>query len=314
MKKRVLFIFVFITIAALIPVGIFYKNSKYSGRVLGSSINAFYSKKSINVSRPPAKKDDVKDPLIYADYAVLMDDASKYILYQKSANTMVPIASMTKVMTALVSLDLYKLGDVIKAPKEAVAISGSKIGLITDESITVENTLYGMLMNSGNDAAEMLSRSSSVSRDDFIKLMNEKASEIGMKNTLYKDPAGLDDTGHSTAFDMAVLFSYAIKNDTFKTIVGTAEKDISSTDGLITHQLKNTNRLTTQEIPFEGIIGGKTGFTLEAGHALVCAAENNGVRLISVIIKTQSSANNASAQETSKLLSWGFDSFNFFKD
>jgi D-alanyl-D-alanine carboxypeptidase len=144
--------------------------------------------------------------------------------------------------------------------------------------------------------------------------MNEKASEIGMKDTQFKDPAGLDDTGHSTAFDMAILFSYAIKNQTFKTVVGTAEKEIYSTDGSVVHKLKNTNRLTTQEIPFDGVIGGKTGFTPDAGHALVCAAEKNGVTLISVVIKTASSANSASAEETRKLLSWGFESYTFFKN
>lgn len=310
MNKRIIIITAFVLVAVGVPIAVLYSSRRVAGTVLGSSISSFYSKKVIDPVKPPQKKEGVTDPVIYADYAVLIDDDSKYPLYEKKSDSVVPIASMTKVMTALVALDIYNLNDVIEVPQEATEITGSKIGLIKGEEITAENLLYGMLMNSGNDAAETFSMSK-VGRDEFIKLMNEKTQEIGMKNTLYKDPAGLDDTGHSTAFDMAILFSYAIKNQTFRDVVGTAEKTISSTDNLVTHQLKNTNRLTTQEIPLEGVIGGKTGYTQEAGHALVCAAEKDGHTLVAVVIKTLSSANTASAQETGKLLSWGFDSFTF---
>lgn len=310
MNKKIFYISTLVVLALSLPVFVLLQTKSKPGIVLGSSINSFYSKKAISVSEPPQKREGVDDPTIYADYAVLIEDSSKYPLYQKQSNVQTPIASMTKVMTAMVTLDLYKLSDKVKVSNDATSISGSKIDLQEGEEITVENLLYGLLMNSGNDAAESLA-TSKISREEFIKLMNEKAAEIGMKNTLYKDPAGLDDGGHSTAFDMAILFSFAIKNQNFRNYIGTAEKEIFSTDSTISHQLKNSNRLTTNEIPFEGVIGGKTGYTLEAGHALVCAAQKNGVTLVSVIIKTHSSSNTASAEETSRLLSWGFDSYIF---
>lgn len=311
MNKRIFLFSILVLVLVCTPVFIYLQTKPKVGRVLGSSINTFYSKKTIDAIRPPKRKESVKDPLIYADYVALIDDESKYPLFLKQADASVPIASMTKVMTALVSLDIYKLSDVLKVSKEAAEITGSTIDLQKDEEMTVENLLYGLLMNSGNDAAETLA-TSKLSKDEFVKLMNEKAVEIGMKNTNYKDPAGLDDGGRSAAFDMAILFSYAIKNENFRTFVSTAEKEITSKDQTIVHKLKNSNRLTTQEIPFDGVIGGKTGFTPEAGHALVCAAQQNGRTLVGVVIKTRSSANSASAEEMSKLLGWGFESFDFF--
>lgn len=312
MSKRTFFLTIILIIIISVPIYFFMQKPRTAGRVLGSSINAFYSKKIVRFGKPPAKNTGVKDPLIYADYAVLMDDSSKYPLYKKGSDAVVPIASITKVMTSIVSMDLYQMSDVITVPDGAAKISGSQIDLQRDEKITVENLLYGLMMNSGNDAAESLA-SSKVTKEEFVNLMNVKAKDIGMNGTEFKDPAGLDDSGHSTAFDIAILFSYAIKNEKFKEFIGTPEKEIFSVDGTISHKLKNSNRLTTNEIPFDGVIGGKTGYTEEAGHGLVCAAEHEGTTLISVILKTHSSANEASAQETKKLLSWGFDSFTFYK-
>lgn len=310
MNKRV-FLFSLVTLLIIsIPVYILLQFKPSSEMVLGSSINNFYLKKAINPIKPPVKVDDATNPVIYADYAVLLEDASKYPLYEKQSKAVVPIASMTKVMTALVAVDIYADDDILTTSDEASKIIGSKIGLKNGEQNTFEDLLFGLLMNSGNDAAEVIA-SNKKNRADFIALMNSKAREIGMSDTEFKDPAGLDDSGHSTAFDIAILFSYAIKNQKFRDAVGTVEKEIFSVDRTISHKLKNTNRLTTQEIPFDGVIGGKTGYTPEAGHALVCAAEKDGVTLVSVVIKTHSNANGASAKETNKLLSWGFKSFVF---
>lgn len=313
MNKRIFLFSIILLVLISLPIFVFLQTKPRTGAVLGSSINNFYMKKAISTVQPPQRKDSTKDPLIYADYAVLLEDSSKYPLYQKQSNAVVPVASMTKVMTAVVAMELYKAADVLTVSEEASKITGSKIDLQNGEKLVFDDILFGLLMNSGNDAAEVLA-SCKTTREEFVALMNEKAHEIGMKDTEFKDPAGLDDSGHSTAFDMAILFSHAIKNQQFRNIVGTAEKEIFSIDRTISHQLKNTNRLITKEIPFEGVIGGKTGYTLEAGHALVCAAENNGVTLISVVIKTHSSSNSASAQETNKLLSWGFESYSFFSN
>jgi len=313
MNKRVFLFSVIAIVAISIPIFIVLQTRPTAGTVLGSSVNNFYIKKAIATSQPPQRKENIKDPLVYADYVVLLEDSSKYPLYQKQSGAVVPIASMTKVMTAVVAMDLYKGSDILTVSDEASKVTGSKIGLQSGEKLTFDDILFGLLMNSGNDAAEVLAGGRKT-KVEFVELMNQKAQEIGMKDTQFKDPAGLDDSGRSTAFDMAILFSYAIKNQKFRSVVGTAEKEIFSVDQTVSHQLKNTNRLTTQEIPFEGVIGGKTGYTIEAGHALVCAAEQNGVTLVSVIIKTHSSSNSASAQETNKLFSWGFESFNFFSN
>ncbi|OQA51966.1 MAG: D-alanyl-D-alanine carboxypeptidase DacB precursor [candidate division WS2 bacterium ADurb.Bin280] len=290
---------------------VYLRSSDDSGKVLGSSINSFYQKKSVNAQRPPQRKDGIKDPVIYADYAVLIDDKSKYPIYQKDSEKAVPIASITKVMTAMVVLDSFKdLGQILEVSSEASSIEGSKVGLKSSEKISVENLLYGLMMNSGNDAANVFAENMG-GVEKFVEKMNEKARQIGMEHTTFRDPAGLDDDGRSTAFDIAILFSYALKNETFKQVVNTAEKEISSEDGSITHALKNSNRLVTNEVPFDGVIGGKTGFTFAAGHGLVCAAQNEGLTLVSVVLKTHSSKNEASALESRKLLSWGFESFIF---
>lgn len=310
MNKKIIFYGLALILVALAFAIYFFQAPKTNGLVLGSSINSFYQRKAVEASQPPSKKSEARDPVIYADYAVLIEDQLKYPLYQKGSREVVPIASITKVMTALVALDLYEPDDVLTVSSRSAKIEGSKVGLRADEKITFENIIYGLMMNSGNDAAETIAENAE-GDEDFVKKMNEKAHEIGMDDTVFFDPAGLNDDGRSTAFDIAVLFSFALKNEFFKTVVSTPEKQISSVTGEITHDLKNSNRLITSEVPLDGVIGGKTGFTLAAGHGLVSAAEQNGVRLICVVLKTHSSANDASAIESRKLLSWGFESYIF---
>jgi len=308
--KKILF---YALIAALVGIGgyqLLKANSKVDGKVMGAAINSVYGEKVIAARKPPQRKSDVDDPKIYAQSAALIDKETKYPLYSKGADNAVPIASVTKVMTAIVSLDTYKLDEVIEVKQESAEVEGSKIDLVPGEKISVENLLYGLLMNSGNDAAKTLANGRG-SEENFVAAMNKKAEELGLRNTKYYDPAGLNDQGHSSAFDVAVLFSYAIQNETFVKIVNTPEKDISSQDLSVHHQLKSSNRLINGEMPFEGVIGGKTGYTPDAGHSLVCAASKGGHTLISVILKTDSSAKEASAQETQKLLAWGFESFVF---
>ena len=280
------------------------------GKVLGNSVNNFYSQKTIKVSPLPKRNDDISDPNILAGSVVLMDGNERTILYSKNPQESVPIASVTKVMTALVSMDLYGLSDIVEAGDSAVSVAGSKIFLKKGEKMKVEDLLYGLPLNSGNDAAYALANGK-LSQADFVTKMNEKAKELGMKETEYKDPAGLDDTGRSSARDIAFLFTYALKNETFKKIVSTPDAVIQSIDKSETHELKNSNRLTTGEISLEGIIGGKTGFTPDAGHGLVSAAVRNAETLISVVLKTNSNAASASAEESKKLLDWGFGAFDF---
>ncbi len=310
--KRVFYIVIFLI---MVLSGFFYyyyygRLFDQKPRVLGSSINNFYANKKIDISNIPQKKDGVGDPGVLADSAVLIEDKSKYPLYEKNKHEPVSIASITKVMTYLVAREYYNLDDLVTVGSQSVSVVGSKINLKEGETIDVESLLNGLLISSGNDAAYALANHMG-SLDDFVEKMNEKALALGMNNSHFVDPAGLDDNGRSSSFDISILFSYALNDELFVDIVSTSEKEIFSQDGTISHSLKNSNRLVTGEIPLEGVIGGKTGFTFDAGHTLVCAAQRGDTRLISVILKTSVNSKTASAYESQKLLNWGFNSFIF---
>ena len=310
--KRNLF-YIISSVLLIIAAVVFFttsRNLKSQPKILGASINNFYSTKNIKIEPPPKRKDGIGDPMINANAAILIYKSNKYPLYSLNGNASVSIASITKVMTAVVALDIYKLDDVITVDDEAAKVIPSKIYLKTGEQIRFEDLLFGLLMNSGNDAAKAIARGR-MPEDQFIALMNKKSKELNLNDTEFKDVAGLDDGGHSCARDVAILFAYALDNPTFQKTISTSEKDISSIDGMITHKLKNSDRLTTGEIPIDGIIGGKTGYTPDAGHTLVTAAQRDGRTLIAVVLKTDEDTPSASAKETKKLLSWGFDSFEF---
>lgn len=310
MTKRNLFLI--ISVFLLIGAGLFvyFTKSPSQGSVLGTSINSFYSQKISKINPPPVRNPKISDPEINAEAAILIHEPSKYPLYLKNSDYQVPIASITKIMTAVVALENYKLDDVIEIKPDNTKVTPSVMNLTSGEKITVRNLLYGLLLQSGNDAALALA-SGKMPMDKFINLMNQKALELGLGKTKFKDPAGLDDQGHSSAIDVAILFSYALKNPEIQKIISTPEIEVASVDQSVLHQLKNSNRLTTGEIPLDGIVGGKTGYTPDAGHTLVCAASRNGQTLISVVLKTYSNAASASAEETRKLLTWGFESFRF---
>jgi len=290
----------------------FFYNSDSSSkpRVLGLSVNNFYANKNIDIADIPQKKEGISDPVVLSDAAVLLENKTKYPLYAKNEHNPVAIASITKVMTYLIARDNFEIEEVVTVGSDAVAVTGSKINLKEGETITVGSLLEGLLINSGNDAAYALAHHMG-SLDEFISKMNEKAMSLGMNDSHFVDPAGLDDKGRSSAFDVAILFSYALNDELFRGIVNTSEKEIFSLDNSIAHSLKNSNRLTTGEIPMDGIIGGKTGFTFDAGHTLVCAAERDNHTLISVILKTSVNTKTASALESQKILNWGFDSYIF---
>lgn len=262
-----------------------------------------------NLPKPPQKKADVKEPIIYSKASILIDEASFQQLYAENPEVKVPIASTTKIMTALVVLEDYpnKMKDVVTITQEMISVEGSDIQLRSGEKMSVENLLNGLLIASGNDAAYSLS-SYLGGKEQFVKKMNEKAVFIGLKNTMYKDPAGLDDEGYSTARDLGILSSYALHNETFAKIVKTPEITIISADGMLKHELKNSNRMMRQEEQFyyPYAIGTKTGFTLAAGHSLVSAAQKDGHKIVAVVLNTNESTLTASAKESRKLLDWGF--------
>lgn len=278
-------------------------------KVSGARIFNYSKVNPPKVNKLPIKSKDASDPRILAKSVYLIDYDTLYVLYENKADEKVPIASTTKIATALVVLENYKdkLDDVVTITPKMIAVEGSDIQLRTGEKITVNNLLNGLLIMSGNDAANALAEYFS-GKEGFVNEMNAKVREIGALNTEYQDPAGLDDKGYSTAEDLALISVYSLKNKKFADIVSTSEITISSSDGRIVHELKNSNRMLREEEQYyyPNASGVKTGFTNEAGHVLVSCAEKDGHKILAVVLNTQENTLVASAKESKKLLEWGF--------
>lgn len=299
---------VFLAILAIIGFGI--GQAIYSPKASGgNSLSSIGDLIKVNFTQIPVAKDKNAKANILANNYILLDAESKVTMTARGARDRVPIASITKVMTAIITIENADMKKVVTIEQSDVDVTGSKIGLVKGEQITIENLLNGLMVKSGNDCAQALSRAVFGNQNNFIEKMNQKAKGLRLTDTKYLDPHGLSQEAYSSAYDQAILFSYALKNQKFKKLIGTSEVEIASTDNRYKHKIENSNRLVTQEMHFSGIIGGKTGFTFEAGHSLVSAAQRDDHTLISVILKTKASTNEASAEETSKLLSWGFDNF-----
>jgi len=261
------------------------------------------------ISERPQVKMGADKASIYAKEYILADADSGKILLKEGHKEQVPIASTTKIMTAIVVLENYKLGDVVTISSAASNQIGASANFVTGEHMTVENLLKAMLIKSANGAAyalaEYANKPGETGTTRFVKMMNDKAKELGMSDTDYHDPAGLDTTGYSSAYDLFLATRYALKKDLFAEIVKTDHASIRNVEGTIWHELKNSNRLVA-EYQYPGAIGVKTGYMPEAGHVLVSAARRNGHTLVGVIINTFADTAPASADESRKLLDWGF--------
>lgn len=288
---------------------------------IGLIITAFISDRV--VSEPVSRKDfnmpdlpnklapfpviakDARDPRLATLSAILVDSDSGMVVWSENSSTPVPIASITKLMTALVVRDRLPLDQLVTVTAEHTSVIGSDIDLRPGEQLTVQSLLTGLLVASGNDAAWALAEAAAGSREAFVSAMNAKATELGLVKTTFVDPAGLDPANKSTAFDLAVLARWALRDEVIAKIVRLPEANLTSANGLIHHQLKNSNRLVN-DFAYQGAIGVKTGYTPEAGHCLVAAAERDGHRLIAVILNTNANTTTASAEEARKLLDWGW--------
>ena len=254
---------------------------------------------------PKAKK-----PLIYAKQYVLLDADTAEVILSQGEDTPVPIASTTKMTTALVALSKLPLDKIITVSNKPHTIQGSKIGLESGEKITVRSLIQGLLIYSGNDAAFALAEAYADEPGNytlFVEAMNDFATSNHLTHTTYGDPAGLDDeVGRSTPRELANVARMLLQEPFLAKTVATQELTITSTDGLISHPLKNTNRLIIPDSPYylSNTLGVKTGFTLDAGHSLVSAYKWQDRILIGVVMNTTESTNVASAQEMNKLFRW----------
>lgn len=227
--------------------------------------------------------------------SVLLDAESGRVIYGKNRDTRLPMASTTKIMTAVLCIELCELSSVFTVPEEAVDLEGSSVYLYKGERITVIDLLYCLLLESGNDAAAAIAIAVSGSVDEFVRLMNQKAAELGLKNTHFTNPHGLPDSEHyTTAYDLAILSAYAMRNPLFRSITSTRKMTVSDGNRL----LVNHNKLL---FTYAGMTGIKTGYTESSGRCLVTSATRDGVELIAVTLN-----NYYCTTDHRKLLDYGF--------
>ena len=216
-----------------------------------------------------------------ATSTVLMDMDSLNVIYSNNMNDIRGVASISKIMTAIVAIENKDVNDVVTIGEEITKAYGSGIYIKQGEEITLESLLYGLMLRSGNDAALAIANYVGGSVDNFVTMMNKKAVEIGMKNSKFNNPHGLDENGGnlSTAYDMALLTSYAMKNETYRKIVSTKKYTLRT--NMNYYSWINKNKLLHS---YDYITGGKTGFTDVAKRTLVTTASKDNVNLVVVTL------------------------------
>ena len=260
------------------------------------------NEREVAVTLPPPT---TAAPTVSAACAALFDPVSDCFLLSKNADERRPMASTTKIMTALVVLTHCDLADTIKVPREAVGVEGSSIYLFENEEITVETLLYALLLNSANDAAVALAIHTAGSVAAFADLMNEKAADLHLTSTHFTNPHGLYDEAHyTTARELALINAAALKNEVFAKIVATKRYSVPQNGTDATRLFLNHNRLLRT---YEGAIGVKTGFTKKSGRCLVSAAKNSDLTLIAVTLDAPNDW-----QDHTAMLDWGFAEYEGF--
>ena len=216
---------------------------------------------------------------------VVIEGNSGDVLYSKNENLELPMASTTKIVTAIVAIENSSdLDEKFVVSEKAIGIEGTSIYLKSGEKLSLRELLYGLILASGNDCAIAIAEHIA-GLDNFVVLMNEFASNLGLKHTNFKNPHGLDEDGHYTsAYGLSIMTAYALKNPIFREIVSTERMVIEKNDLYQARYLKHKNRLLFTD---ENCIGVKTGFTDNAGRCLVNAHEENGLQIISVVLNCQ---------------------------
>ena len=250
----------------------------------------------------------VKQPEIQAQGAVLMDAATGNLLYSKNAETKFYPASITKLMTALLVAEKCNLDDTVTFSKTAVTnleAGAVTLGLVEWDKLTVRQSLYGLLLKSANEVANGLAEHTAGSISAFADMMNARAKELGCTNTNFVNPNGLNDSNHyTTPHDMALIARAAFQNATVCKVASTLSYQIPATQKAAARTISLGHKMLypNDSRYYQGVIGGKTGYTSLAGNTLVTCAERDGVRLIAVIMKSKSTQ----YTDTSALLDYGF--------
>lgn len=250
-------------------------------------------------------------PEIGSESGILMDATTGAVLYEKNPyETRFP-ASITKILTVLLALENGKMDDMITFSADAVyKTEGTSIGIDVGETISVEDCIYGVMLGSANECAYALAEHIGGSHDDFVAMMNERVAEIGCVNTHFNNPHGLPDDNHYTcAYDMALITKTALENAAFRQIFGTKQYTIGSTNKTAESRTINNHHYmvlgNNSSYQYDGITGGKTGYTSKALNTLVTTACRNNLNLICVVMKTSTTH----YSDTRNLLNYGFQNF-----
>jgi serine-type D-Ala-D-Ala carboxypeptidase (penicillin-binding protein 5/6) len=257
----------------------------------------------LKLSPIPIKKKEAISPVIKAKAALVMDVDTGIVLYKKNQHTSLPMASLTKIMTAVLILESHNPDEIVIVQKSYDNVPGVRIGLRKGERITVGSLLIGLLVRSGGDAALALAEYHSGSETVFVEAMNQKAKKLNLNHTEFKNSIGLDAMGHNASVhDLAMLTRHALNNQQFRSIVQMPTAEIYSADGDIRHFFYNTNQLLNSYL---NIIGVKTGTTDAAGQSLINLAYNtDGHEIIAILLNSPNRF-----QENKGLIDWSFNNF-----
>jgi serine-type D-Ala-D-Ala carboxypeptidase (penicillin-binding protein 5/6) len=241
---------------------------------------------------------------VSAKSAILIEATTGRILFEQNANEKKPMASTTKVMTALLALESCDLDETVVVSENASGVGGSSIWLSVGEHMCMSDMLFGLMLSSGNDAAVAIAEHVAGSVDEFVAMMNAKAKEIGAYNTNFVNPNGLPADGHyTTAYDLSLICAYAMRNPYFCEIVKTQYKTIPWEGHEWDRVVKNKNKLLWN---YEGGNGIKTGYTDAAGKCLCAAAQRDGMQLITVVLDAPDMFN-----DCTRLLDYGFENYEY---
>lgn len=267
----------------------------------------------------PQSTNSEQNLTLYSDAAILIDSATGKVLAEKNSNEKMYPASTTKILTAIIAIENCKLEDKITASYDAVMsipVGYSNAAIQPDETLSVEELLNLFLIHSANEVGMIFAEHISGSVENFANLMNQKATEIGCKNTHFTNPSGIHDEEHySTAYDMALIAQYCMKNETFRSIVSKPSCEVAATDKYEERYFVNTNDLIrpSSQYYYKYAIGIKTGFTSQAKNCLIAASKKDNMELITVILGAQTTENGKSARyiDSINLFEYGFNNYKF---
>ncbi|REE94230.1 D-alanyl-D-alanine carboxypeptidase [Paenibacillus taihuensis] len=262
----------------------------------------FLSSVPLAADSTSAAERSVRTVTTQAKGAALIDVESGRILYSHNGDKPMLIASLTKIMTAIVAIEHGNLNDMVQTSIRAAGKEGSSIYLQRGEKMSLLNMLYGLMLRSGNDAATAIAEHVGGSEEGFVLMMNDKAQMLGLENSQFMNPSGLDAPGHySSANDLAKLTAYALKNPIFKEIVKTKSKTAPNPNDQWDYLWKNKNKMLTM---YEGADGVKTGYTKKSLRCLVSSATRDGQQLVAVTLNDSDDW-----QDHQKLLDFGFANY-----